>query len=264
MAENWYKKLFPDLTPEKGAAIIGQNQAAAQQWGNLFSGPGGSMQQGGGGGNPYAGILNEYLSGAKARFAGQSTADAATRDAQIRRYLISYGKEPDFASLGISDQAKGFLSKALNDKTRQLAEQNTAEGTSVYARQEHANALANRRIPAALAGRGLLRSGQTGADLGEQAQAHKNQGFDTLQEMLGGVEGTIGSFLQAERARADALAAAELQAQMAAAMNYGGYMYPQQQQYGPYSAPAPPPPPAAYGAYPGTRVGNQALRTLLG
>lgn len=189
-----------------------------------FFGPGVGGAQGGGG-NPYQGILDEFLSSTKSRFAGQSAQDAAARDAQIRRYLISYGDVPDFDALGISDQTRGFLSGALNDKVRDLAAKNTAEGTSVKARMQKADKVARRRIPATLAGRGILRSGQTGSDLADQAQAYKNQQFDTLNEMLGGVEGTIGSFLQAERARADALAAAEMQARMMAMQNYGGYMY---------------------------------------
>jgi len=127
--------------------------------------------------------------------------------------------------MGISKDARGFLEKALDPKTRELAEKNTAEGTSVYARMKNANDVANRRIPAQLAARGMLRSGQTGSDLADQAQNYKVQGFDTLNEMLGSMEGTVGNFLQAERARADALAQAELQAQMSAYENYGGDMY---------------------------------------
>jgi len=180
---------------------------------------------GGGGGNPYGGILSEFLNSSKARFAADSAADAASRDAALRRYVISYGQVPDFDKLGISGSARGFLEKALDQKTKDLALANTKEGTSVYARQAKANEVANRRIPAQLAARGMLRSGQTGSDLQDQAQNYKIQGFDTLNEMLGSVEGTVGNFLAAERARADALAQAELQAQMAAMENYGGDMY---------------------------------------
>jgi hypothetical protein len=199
-------------------SLIGPGRSATLARG-LFPSQG---QSPGGGGNPYSGILNEYLQGAKARFAGDSGADAASRDAAIRRYVISYGQVPDFDKLGISGDALGFMKGAVDDKTRGLAEQNTKEGTSIYARGERANMLANRRIPAALAARGMLRSGQTGADLGDQAQAHKIQGFDTLNEMLGGIEGTVGNFLNAERERANRLAELELQAQMNAAGDWGG------------------------------------------
>ncbi len=187
--------------------------------------PASAPQQSGGGGNPYSGVLSEFLNSSKARFAADSAADAASRDAALRRYVISYGQVPDFDKLGISDQTRGFLQGAINDKARALAEQNTKEGTSIYARTKAANDKANRLIPATLASRGMLFSGQTGADTREQAQNYKIQNFDQLNEMLGGIEGSVGSFLQAERARADALAQAELQAQMSAFDNYGGDVY---------------------------------------
>lgn len=190
------------------------------------SGLAGTTQpRGGSGGNPYGGILNEYLNSSKARFAADSAADAASRDAALRRYFISYGDIPDFDQLGISDSARGFLGKAIDQKTRDLAAKNMAEGTAVAAREQKADAVARRRIPAQLAARGMLRSGQTGSDLMDQQQMHKNTVFDQLNELLGGVEGTVGNFLQAERARQDALAQAMLQAQMAAAGEYGGSMY---------------------------------------
>lgn len=191
-----------------------------------MGGPGGP---GGPGGNPYAGILNEYLNSAKANFAAQGAADAASRDAALRRFVISYGQVPDFAALGISPQMQGFLKGAINQTVRDLAAKNEAEGTSIHARTLAANAKANRLIPAQLAARGMLRSGQTGADLAEQAQQFKITNFDQLNELLGGMEGTVGNFLMAERARQDALAQAELQAQMLAAQQWGGDMYGSQQ-----------------------------------
>jgi hypothetical protein len=190
----------------------------ATGWNNFIGGQGGGQ----GGGNPYAGILADYMKTMEANYGAQSRADAASRDAAIRRSIISYGAVPDFAKLGIGDKTLGFLKGAVNDKTRQLAQQNTAEGTSVSARMAHANQIANRRIPALNAGRGILHSGQTGADLGEQALNYKIQGFDTLNQMLGNIEGTVGNFLSAERARQEAMANARLQAAMAAIGTWGG------------------------------------------
>lgn len=136
--------------------------------------------------------------------------------------FISYGDIPDFSRLGISDSAKGFLKGALNQQTIDLARKNTAEGLSVKARMDKANAEQNRRIPALLAGRGMLRTGQTGFDLGEQAQNYKIQGFDTLNELLGNTENVVASFLNAERERQRALAAAEMEAAGAAYGDWGG------------------------------------------
>lgn len=219
-----------------------------------FAAPG--APGGGGGGNPYAGILNEFLAASKARFGAESAADAASRDAALRRYIISYGQAPDFSKMGLSGSAKAFLDKALDAKTRGLAELNTKEGTSVFARTKHANDLANRRIASSLAGRGILRSGQTGADLSEQAQEYKNTSFDQLNELLSGVEGTIGNFLAAERARQEALAQAELQAQLAAAQEWGGDMYGYQQP-GPSSQGPSAPPSASPYAFQGSQAASK-------
>jgi hypothetical protein len=184
--------------------------------------------------NPYAGLLASYASQARADSQAQSVADAASRDAAIKRFLVSYGDVPDFASMGVSDAAKGILG-GLGGDIRALAQKNTAEGTSVKARLDQKNALAQRRIPATLAGRGLLRSGQTGADLSEQAMQNKQANFDVLNEMLGNIEGTVSQFAQAEAARARALADAELQAAMAAQGDYGGDIYGDDYSFDPFT-----------------------------
>jgi hypothetical protein len=173
------------------------------------------------------------LSGLEAEFAAASRENAASRDAALRRYVISYGQLPDFSALGISESAKGFLSKALNQQTRDLAAKAEAEGLSIHARQAKDNMVATRRIPATLAGRGLLRSGQTGYDLGEQGQNYKITQYDTLNELLGNVEGTVGGYMQGERERAIALAQARIQAAYDAYSNYGD-SYDQQQANGEY------------------------------
>lgn len=185
--------------------------------------------------NPYAGLIGGMpdLSALESVYKAQSADDAAARDAALRRLVISYGQMPDFNSLGISDKAKGFLSGALNDEVRQLAANAENEGVSVHARQAKANEVANRKIPALLAGRGLLRSGQTGYDLNEQAQNYKNQQYDTLNELLSNVEGTVGNFLAAERQRQLALAEARMQAAWNAFQNWGDYSIQQQPQYAP-------------------------------
>lgn len=163
----------------------------------------------GGGHNPYAQLIEDMLNQTRADIRGDSLADAASRDAAIRRLLISYGASPDLAGLGISGEASGVLGHVLDPKTKQLIEQNTAEGTSVSARMEAANAKALGAIPANRAARGGLHSGGTGYDLGQQAMAHKQTTFDVLNEMLGNVEGAVGSYAANERARQRALAQAE-------------------------------------------------------
>lgn len=175
---------------------------------------GGSTNQGkpGGGGNPYSDLISSFLNQTRADLAAEGVADAAGRDAALRKLFISYGDIPDFGNLGISESARGFLQGALDPKTRELAAKNTAEGLSVKARLDRENAVAQRRIPAALAARGMLRSGQTGSDFADQQLAYKQRGFDTLNELLGSAESTVSSFLNAERERQRALAQAEMDA----------------------------------------------------
>jgi hypothetical protein len=183
--------------------------------------------------NPnYGGLIGAQpdLSALQAQFKADSIADAAARDAAIRRYVVSYGQIPDFSKLGISGAAAGFLSNAINDNIRNLAAQNELEGTSIHARMNKEANQAMARIPAVLASRGILRSGQTGVDLANQAQASKNIQFDTLNELLGNIENVTSSFLNAERDRANQMAMAEMQAAWAAANGLGGNVPVGQQQ----------------------------------
>ncbi len=177
----------------------------------------------GGGQNPYAGLIGGQpdLSAVEAEFAAGSAADAASRDASIRKFLVSYGQLPDFGCL--SESARGYLNNALDPKTRALAEKAEAEGLSIHARQAAGNEKATRIIPAALAARGMFRSGQTGTDLKDQAQNYKIQQYDTLNELLGGIEGTVGNFLSGERDRNMQLAQARMQAAWNAFSNWGSY-----------------------------------------
>ena len=185
--------------------------------------------------NPYSDLISSFLNQTRADLQADSVADAAGRDASLRRLIISYGDAPDLDKLGISKDAAGFLKGVLDEKTKGLARQNTEEGTSIKARLDRENMLAQRRIPAALAARGVLRSGQTGSDLGDQQLAYKQRGFDTLNELLGSAEGTVGSFLNAERERQRALAEAEQEAAFRA-QDVWGDSYLDQSDAGPQAA----------------------------
>ncbi len=179
----------------------------------------------GGGGaqsNPYAGLTGGQpdLSAFESEFAAGSAADAASRDAAIKKMLVSYGQIPDFG--GLSESSRGYLNNALDPATRAAAEKAEAEGLSIHARQAAGNEKATRYIPAQLAARGMFRSGQTGTDLKDQAQNYKIQQYDTLNELLGGIEGTVGNFLSGERDRNMQLAQMRMQAAWNAFSNWGG------------------------------------------
>ena len=217
-APAWTKTL--QLTPTVRSQILGTGGRNTP----FVSGPTSPLRgftapaSGGGGGGGASGILGDYLNQMRADASADSNADRGGMINNLRQAIISYGLAPDYSALGAD--AQGYLKEALDPNTLDLAAKNEKEGISSHARLGHENALAVRRIPAVLAGRGLLRSGQTGSDLGEQAQTFKNQGYDMLSALMQGITGSIGQYQEAERQRQRALADAEREAAMGAYSDY--------------------------------------------
>ena len=183
--------------------------------------------------NPIAGILADYMNQARADFGAQSSAEKGDMINNIRKYMISYGAAPDME--GLSKDAQGYLKQALDPKTLQLMQTAEKEGLSSRARLGQANEKATRLIPASLAARGILRSGQTGSDLGDQAMQYKQSGYDMLNEMLGAITGSVSGYQNAERERQRQLAEMEMQMAMQAAGDWGD------SDTGPQPPGAPPP-----------------------
>lgn len=173
-------------------------------------------------GNPYAGLLQDYMNQQRADFAAESAADKGGMINALRKYIISYGASPNFEQFGgIGGDAAGYLKEAMDANTMALARKAEEEGLSSHARLAEQNARATRLIPAALAARGILRSGQTGSDLADQAMQYKRAGYDMLSELMGGVTGSVSNFQAAERQRQRALADAEMQAAWQAMQDWG-------------------------------------------
>lgn len=157
---------------------------------------------GGGGGLPdYGGLITSdpIYQQTLGKVNAMSAEDAATRAAAIRRFLVQYGQVPDFASLGLGSTDLGYLNSDVNQSTRDLANQNTQGGTSIYARLQQAHTDAIRNIKNALAARGMLGSGETGWQLGKEDQSYKNNSFDAQNSLLDNVLGAITSYTQAGR-----------------------------------------------------------------
>ncbi len=219
--------------------------------------------------NPYAGILQDYLNQSRADFAAQSTAEKGDLINAIRKYVISYGASPNFEQLGgLGKDAQGYLKEALDQKTLDLARKAEEEGISSHARMSKANDITTRRIPAALAARGILRSGQTGSDLADQALSYKQQGYDMLTELMGGIQGGVSQFQNAERERQRQLAQMEMEMAMQAAQDWGDSYF----DNGPAQGPARPntgvssavrggKPTGNPARYPGLRGGRKVLVT---
>ena len=189
--------LRPGIQPGSLGAILGNSGQTTP-----------TARPSGGGGGGASGILADYLNQMRADSSASSNADKGSMIQNLRNAIVSYGLAPDYSALGAD--AQGYLKEALDQNTLDLAAKNEKEGISSHARLGHENDLAMRRIPATLAGRGLLRSGQTGADLGEQAQTFKNQGYDMLSALMQGITGSVGQFQEAERQRQRDLAEAEM------------------------------------------------------
>jgi hypothetical protein len=228
----WKPKKFPNFFPRGkrprglGQSILaGAGGTAPDFFAPLAnSGLGGAPPGGGGGGgggSPYAGLLQDYLNQQRADFAAQGAAEKGDMLNALRKYIISYGSSPNFDQMGgLGKDAQGYLKEALDPKTLDLAKKAEEEGLSAHARLGQVNERATRMIPAALASRGILHSGQTGSDLSSQAMQYKQSGYDMLNEMLGGITGSVSNFQNAERERQRALAEAEMQAAWQAAQDW--------------------------------------------
>lgn len=160
----------------------------------------------------YLALINgdPLLGQERADLSAQGVSDAASRAAAIQRALIQFGIVPDFASsaqkLGLSGEALGYLNQDVNDRTRQLAQANTQEGLSLTARLAKAHTDAVRNIRNQLAARGIIRSGETPYQLGEEANQYKISTNDATQQLLDYLTGAIGAFTQSERQRRQQLA----------------------------------------------------------
>lgn len=190
-------------TPTAQAPVLAPTSTAPPGTGSSGGGGGG----GGGGGFDYPALIGSdaLLGQQKTDLAAESAADAANRAANIQRTLIQWGIVPDFAAsaakLGLDPRSLGFLQSDVTPGTRDLADKNTAEGLSIYARLQRQHKDAIRTIKNALAARGMAASGEMGAQLGDEAQQYKQQMTDSEQQLLQYIMGAISAFTGAERDR---------------------------------------------------------------
>ena len=122
--------------------------------------------------------------------AAQGTSDASERAAKIQQALIGWGEVPS-----------GYSSPDINATTGTLAGQNTTAGLSTLARLQKAVSDARRGSINSLAARGMLRSGETGFQLGEIGLAGKQQEFDARRSVMDYLSNVQSQYAQAESAR---------------------------------------------------------------
>lgn len=157
-------------------------------------------------------------------FEAQRKAEAAQLQAQAQRAFIDFGGSPDFTSLGLTTQTQPWLAY-LDPKTQGLAAANTQAGTSVMARLQKQLADANRTTVNQMAARGILRSGETGYQLGENALQNKQATYDAGRQLLDFLSGAQAAVAQHEQERQFQL----LQAQQDAAVRQQELQFRQQE-----------------------------------
>ena len=111
-------------------------------------------------------------------------ANASQRDALMQTALVNFGGNVDMnavaKTLGVDPSSLSNLDPAT---VQALAHQNDVAGTSTQSRLDAANTLATRGIKNALNARGLLNSGETGYQLGQQQQSYTQAQYDARQKL---------------------------------------------------------------------------------
>lgn len=151
----------------------------------------------------YSALLQSLLAPLQAEAAGMSKADAAALRAAQQRAVIQFGSSLEGADPGLVGAGFG---KAIDQRTLGLAQKNTAAGLSISSRLGTAHQDAVNQIRNTLAARGLLRSGETGYQLGREQTAYTQSQYDSRQKILDYLAGIQSAFQTAEQQRQWALA----------------------------------------------------------
>jgi hypothetical protein len=130
----------------------------------------------------------KYVTDAQA----QDAADRAQRNASMQRAMEDYGLMPDLSGsasqLGLTNTD---LSQIQTPEAQTLANANTTSGMSTTAQLNLARSNALKNIVNALAGRGMMRSGDTGYNTGQEEQAATLAQYNaqkTLLDYLAGIQ----------------------------------------------------------------------------
>lgn len=158
-----------------------------------------------------------YVVAANALAAQQLSALRAQLGSNAARALINLG------DLGIASKV-GDLN--LPGGTGNLVDQANKAGTSVLSQLGYQHGLNVESIPAALAGRGFYRSGETGVELGRENKSYGNQQYQARQSTLDYLNGLYSNYLNAQFGIQQNTLAAQMQAYQTALANVGAYVAP--------------------------------------
>jgi len=160
----------------------------------------------------FTALINEQLKPLQDMINQQQGFDKAGLTAARQRAIAQFGFAPDFSNMDPSflsalnaAGAAPDLAGDLTPEVRALAEKNTAEGLSTKARLEKANKDALRAIKNTLASRGMLRSGETGYQLGEQNLAFKQANADAVGKLNEYLAGVAQAYADSEKQRQERL-----------------------------------------------------------
>lgn len=158
-----------------------------------------------------------YVIAARALGDQQLAALRAQMGANAARALINLGDKSlvgQFGNLNLPGGTAGLV-KAANKA-----------GTSVLAQLGYQHGLNQEGIPAALAGRGFFRSGETGYQLGQESRAYGQRQYSARQSTLDYLNGLYNNFLNAQFGIQQNELGAQFQAYQAALANAAAYVNP--------------------------------------
>jgi len=131
----------------------------------------------------------------------QGISDSASRTAAQQRAAIQFGEAP--SALAPSELGLTGDVSAVYDPTVAAAAHNNPFSTVSRLSQAHTDAI--RTITNALAARGMLRSGETGFQLGNETRNYGTGQYDARQKLLDYLSGIQSAFISAAQARQSAL-----------------------------------------------------------
>ena len=179
--------------------------------------PQGNINVGGSAGSPgYTPDWNALIQGdsglqaALAPLTASGIQDKSALGANVGESLAEFGD----TNLNLDQLAqqtglnKNDLASIVTPQVLDLAKQNTAAGTSTLARLAADNTKQVQAIKNALNARGLLNSGESGYELGQQQQNFTNSQFDARSSLLKAIQGYYQGYLQGQLQRAQSEAQA--------------------------------------------------------
>lgn len=142
----------------------------------------------------------------KNALAAAGAAAAASRQAAVRAALIKLGMAPGLqqalSGLGLTGNYASWLGQDVTPDVLNQAQNNEYSFAATEGRQHDNNLTALQDV---LAAKGILRSGQTGYDTGQENLRHQGALNDAVQNLLGYLSGQYGDFASGEAQRTNDL-----------------------------------------------------------